>query len=159
MSNCYILFVSSWFQLKIGELLPCWPARMLTFSYHYNDVIMGAMASQITSLSIVYSNVYSVEDQRKHQSSASLAFLWGIHRWQMNSLHKWPVTRKMFPFDDAIMIFVNCDGCKIERLYLSDDNHAQQSSLFSYSDFVFRLAQMLNTNEQKLFWNYTEQKH
>ena len=47
---------------------------------HYNDVIMGAMASQITSLTIVYSTVYSSLDQRKHQSSASLAFLRGIHR-------------------------------------------------------------------------------
>ena len=47
---------------------------------HYNDVIMGAIASQITSLTIVYSIVYSDADQRKHQSSASLAFVRGIHR-------------------------------------------------------------------------------
>ena len=71
---------------------------------HYNDIIMGAMASQITSLAIVYSTVYAGADQRKHQSSASLAFVWGIHRWPVNSPHKWPVTRKMFPFDDVIMI-------------------------------------------------------
>ena len=45
---------------------------------HYDDVIMSAIASQITSLTIVYSIVYS--DQSKHQSSASLAFVWGIHR-------------------------------------------------------------------------------
>ena len=65
---------------------------------HYNDVIMGAIASQITSLtfvySIVYSTVYSDANERKHQSSASLAFVWGIHRWPVNSPHKWPVTRK-----------------------------------------------------------------
>ena len=60
---------------------------------------MITMVSQITSLTIVYSTVYSGADQRKHQSSASLAFVWGIHRWP----HKGPVTRKMFPFDDAIM--------------------------------------------------------
>ena len=48
--------------------------------YHYDDVIMGAMASQITSLTIVYSTVYSGADQSKHQSSASLAFVRGIHR-------------------------------------------------------------------------------
>ena len=71
---------------------------------HYNEVIMGAIASQITSLTIVYSIVYSDADQRKHQSSASLAFVRGIHRGQpVNSSHKWPVTRKMFPFDDVIM--------------------------------------------------------
>ena len=71
--------------------------------YHYDDVIMGAIASQITSLTIVYSTVYSGADQSKHQSSASLAFVWGIHRGPVNSPHKWPVTRKMLPFDDFIM--------------------------------------------------------
>ena len=70
---------------------------------HYNVVIMSAMASQITSLTIVYSTVYSGANQRKHQSSASLAFVRGTHRWPINSPHKWPVTRKMFPFDDGMM--------------------------------------------------------
>ena len=70
---------------------------------HYDDVIMDSIASQITSLTIVYSNVYSGADQSKHQSSASLAFVWGIHRWPVNSPHKLPVTRKIFPFDDVIM--------------------------------------------------------
>ena len=64
---------------------------------------MGVIASHITSLTIVYSAVYSDADQRKHQSSASLAFVRGIHRGPVNSPHKWPVTRKMFPFDDVIM--------------------------------------------------------
>ena len=67
--------------------------------FHYSDVIMGAIASQYTSFTIIYSTVYSDSDQRKHQSSASLAFVWGNPRWP----HKWPVTRKIFPFDDAIM--------------------------------------------------------
>ena len=61
------------------------------------------VASQITSLTIVYSTVYSGADQSKHQSPASLAFVWGIHRGPVNSPHKGPVTRKMFPFDDVIM--------------------------------------------------------
>ena len=64
---------------------------------------MSAMASQITSLTIVYSTVYSGADQRKHQSSASLAFVRGIHRGPVNSPHKGRVTWKMFPFDDVIM--------------------------------------------------------
>ena len=72
-------------------------------TWHYDDVIMRAMASQITSLTIVYSTVYSDADQRKHQSSASLAFVWGIHWGPVNSPHKWPVTRNFFPFDDVIM--------------------------------------------------------
>ena len=62
------------------------------------------MASQITSLTIVYSTVYLGADQRKHQSTVSLAFVQGIHRGPVNSPHKWPVTRKMFPFDDVIML-------------------------------------------------------
>ena len=70
---------------------------------HYDDVIMGAIASQITSLTIVYSTVYSDADQREHQSSASLAFVWGIYRGPVDSPHKWPVTRKMLPFHDVIM--------------------------------------------------------
>ena len=72
-------------------------------SKHYGDVIMDEIASQITSLTIVYSTVYSDADQRKHQSPPSLAFVREIHRGPVNSPHKWPVTRKMFPFDDVIM--------------------------------------------------------
>ena len=74
------------------------------FSHHYSEVIMRAMASQITGVSIVCSAVCSGPDQRKHQSSASLAFVKGIHRWPVDSPHKGPVTRKMFPFDDVIMM-------------------------------------------------------
>ena len=70
---------------------------------HYDDVIMTMLASQITSLPVVCSIVYSDVNQRKHQSSASLAFVREIHRGPVNFPHKWPVTRKMFPFDDVIM--------------------------------------------------------
>ena len=68
---------------------------------------MGAVASQITSLTIVCWTVYSVADQIKHQSSASLAFVRGSHRGPVNSRHKWPVTRKMFPSDDVTMSAVH----------------------------------------------------
>ena len=61
------------------------------------------MTSQITSLTIAYSTVYSGTDQRKYQSFASVASVRGIQRWPMNSPHKGPVTRKLFPFDDVIM--------------------------------------------------------
>ena len=75
--------------------------------FHYDDVMMSAMGSQITSFTIVYSTIYSGADQRKQQSSASLAFVRGIHRSLVNSPHKGPVTQKMFPFDDVIMdVFV-----------------------------------------------------
>ena len=75
---------------------------------HYDDVIMTMLASQITSLTVVYSIVYSGVNQRKHQSSASLAFVREIHRGPVNFPHKWPVTRKMFPFDDVIMLLPYC---------------------------------------------------
>ena len=77
--------------------------KIKVFITHCNDVIMGAMAYQITSLTIVYASVYSGADQRKHQSSASLAFVRGIHRGPVNSPHKGPVTRRMFLFDVVIM--------------------------------------------------------
>ena len=65
---------------------------------------MGAIGSHITSLTIIYWMIYSDSDQRKHESSTSLAFVRGIHRGPVNSPHKGPVTRKMFPFDDVIML-------------------------------------------------------
>ena len=97
----YVQLVLYWCQLSTNcNHYKQIPTRWLI---HYDDIIMSAIASQITSLAIVYSTVYSDVDQRKHQSSASLAFVWGIHRGPVNSPHKWPVTRKMFPFDDVIM--------------------------------------------------------
>ena len=77
--------------------------RIALNSTHYNDVIMSAMGSQITDVSIVCSTVGTGPGQRKHQSSVSRAFVRGIHRWPVNSPHKRPVTRKLFPFDDVIM--------------------------------------------------------
>ena len=83
---------------------------------HYIDAIMSTIASQITSLTIVYSTVYAGANQRKHQSSASLAFVRGIHRGSVNSPHKGPVTRKMFPFDNVIMTFTNTAPLRMQIL-------------------------------------------
>ena len=76
--------------------------RSLLENIHHSDVIMGMMASRITSVLIVCSTVSSSADQREHQSSTSLAFVRGIHRWPVNSPNKRPVTGKTFPFDDVI---------------------------------------------------------
>ena len=89
-----------WFRLWLGGVKEYW-------GRHYIDVIMTTMASQITSLAVVYPTVYSDADHRKHQSSASLAFVREIHRGPVNSPHKGPVTRKMSSFDDVIMISEN----------------------------------------------------
>ena len=73
---------------------------------------MSAMASQITGASIVNWTVCSGADQRKHQSSASLALVRGIRRWPVNSA-KGPVTREMFPFDDVFMMNSIIRGCEL----------------------------------------------
>ena len=90
--------------LFIIEIMHSWGTRHFSdgLFYHYSDVIRGTLASPITSFTIVYSTVYSGKGERD-QSSASLAFVRGIHWWPVNSPHKGPVTRKMFPFDDVIM--------------------------------------------------------
>ena len=92
--------------MPLPESLFRWSGRATsaTSQGHYSDVMMIVMASQITGVLIVYSTVCSGADQRKYQSSASLAFVKGIHRSQVNSPHKWPVTGKIFPFDDVIMV-------------------------------------------------------
>ena len=110
---------------------------------HQGDVIMNTVvASQITSLTIVYSTVYSGADQRKGQSSASLAFVRGIHRSQMNSPHKGPVTRKMFQSDDVIM--KDCDPLPITLpafltviFYVSFNCNKQMHSLFQCPENLY----------------------
>ena len=108
LNNLFCVFTNTLFicnALKPRHSIVSFNLRHYDLAYHhYNDDIMSAMASQITSITIVYSTVYSGADQRKHRGSASLAFEWRIHRWPVNSPHKWPVTRKMFPFDDVIIL-------------------------------------------------------
>ena len=96
--------------------------------YNYSGGIMSAIESQINSLTIVYTTVYPGADHRKHQSSASLAFVQGIHRWLVNSPHKGTVTRKMFPFDDVIMSFPIHDKGHALDLVLTDVWHPQYIS-------------------------------
>ena len=85
----HIRFQDTWTSIGLGNgLLPDDTKQTLELiRMHYNDVIMGAMVSQITSFTIAYSSVYSGADQRR----------------PVNSPHKWPATRKMLPFDDVIM--------------------------------------------------------
>ena len=101
-----MLKLNRWYCVKIRAFHESHLSKMTKIgavaSFHYNDVIMSLLAPQITSLTIVYLTIYSGPDQRKHQSFASLAFVRGIHRWPVNSPLKWPVTRKMFPFDDVM---------------------------------------------------------
>ena len=91
---------------------------------HYSVVVMGTLASQIASLTNVYPILHSGADQRKPQSSASLALVREIHRRPVNSPHKWPVTRNMFQSDDVIM---NCtiDSAASGRLDVNFSKNSQ----------------------------------
>ena len=80
--------------------------------HHYNDVIMGRMASQINSLTIVYSTVYSgARLFRRRSMKTSKLRVTGLCAWNSpvtgESPHKWSVTWTMFPFDDVIMFTKN----------------------------------------------------
>ena len=107
---------------------------------------MGTMTSQITSLTIVYSTIYSGADQRKHQSSPSLAFAWGIHRSLVNSPHKKPVTRKMFPFDDVIM------SCIVK---LVSRSHVNYVAIKNISTQIWFIQQIQARTKIGLFNNHT----
>ena len=85
---------------------------------------------------IVYSIVYSGADQRKHQSSASLAFVRGIHRWPVNSPLKGPVTREMFPFDGVIMALLKPVPLSTSLLALNELTKGLNGNL---SDFQMAL--------------------
>ena len=103
---------------------------------HYSDVIRGAIGCQIISPTIVYSTVYSGADLRKHQSSAWLALVRGIHQWLENSPHKGPVTRKMFPVDDVIM-----NGLAIEtqqEIYAKNVYRRNHLTVFSSMKIIVR---------------------
>ena len=121
---------------------------------HYDDVTMGAMASQIT---IVYSTVSSGADQRKHQSSASMAFAWGIHQGPMNSPHKWQVTRKMFPFDDVTMcqpiVFYQLEKAPENQWVIKNEIHEGDDKLST--DIIFSLS--LPRYSRSRWWKDTMQ--
>ena len=110
---------------------------------HYTDVIMTTVASQITSLTIVYSTVYSGAYQRKHQSSASLAFVRGIHRRPVNSPHKWPVTRKTFPFDYVIIKFIIL---LVFQCYLTSQRLIICNLWYQFSCYLFFFQTSLPSN-------------
>ena len=120
------------------SLCRCW----LVIPIHYSDIIMGANASQITNHTIVYSTVYSDANQRKRQSSASLAFARGIHRWPVNSPHKGPVTRKMFPFYDVNMWMIVTGNYHDKRYTIKNFDPAWKlSQNMVYAYFVLLIEQ------------------
>ena len=119
---------------------------LIIMPLHYNDVIMGTIASQITSLRIAFSTAYLDTDQRKHQSSASLAIVRGIHRRPVNSLQKGPVTGIMFPFDDIIMKMVESTSNQCIPLPKTSDVEV-------WFFFVINLSKMWN-KQCSCWWFY-----
>ena len=115
---------------------------------------MGAMASKITSLTIIYSSIYSSADQREHQSSASLAFVRGIYRRPVNSPHKWPVTRKMFPFDDVIMVYAS--DTPEGQHYIYDEWTNDESTEWTIMIMSDKLLSIL-TCFMYLMWRWSKQ--
>ena len=105
LCSSYQSMLHSWIQLQVRHItdIPIKLPYLQNVHTYYIDVIMSAFASKLTSLAIVYWTEYSGADQRKHQTSVSLAFLKWIHRWPVNSPYKGPVTWKMSPFDDVII--------------------------------------------------------
>ena len=95
----------------------------------HDDVIMSATASQITGASIACSTVDSGADERKHQRSASLAFVRGINWWSVSSPHKRTVTQKMFPFDDVIMCALKVAEVRSGRQPLPEPTLTQISAV------------------------------
>ena len=122
---------------------------------HYSGVIMGTMASQITSLTVVYSTFYSGADQIKHQSSAPLAFVKGIQRLPVTSPHLGPVTRKMFPFDDVIIcIFLFTGTVQFSKAtkQLSSKFSTHSRNYFAYKCWVCRGKCIVYTAPEILPW-------
>ena len=126
--------------------------------FHYYDVIMGSMASQITSLTIVYPTVHSGADQRKHQSSASLAFVREIHRWPVNYPPKWQVTRKMFPFYDVIIQGVigdhNDAWCEVNIPHLNSIDVLLLIIGWCFEGYAHIYALHFIDKRQRVYWSY-----
>ena len=98
---------------------------------HYSGVTMSDKASQITDIPSVCSIVCSGAHHRKHQSSSSLAFVRGIHRWPMDSPHKGPATRKMLLLNFDNVINWKCTGNGFARAWWQKMGHIIWSVLLA----------------------------
>ena len=129
----------------------------ITFwSSYYSDAIMRAMASQITGVSTVSWG----GDQRKHRSPASLAFERGIHRLPVNSPHKGPVTRKMFPFDDVTMIQVHSSLDEGQKSLHWGHISAMASQTTGPSNVCSAAFEASNTNNDlRYYWPFVKGNH
>ena len=122
------------------------------FPSHYSDVIIGAMASQTSSLMIVYSTGYLGADVRKISKIRVNGLVRGIHWWPVNSQHKGPVTRKMFPFDDVIMTNMEAKWMDITPFYANDSVAiCHRLSLLPCNNWFCKLIQIYYALHWRLF--------
>ena len=126
-------------------------------------VIMSMVVSQITSLTIVYSTVYSGPDQRKHQSSTLLAIPRGIHRWAGNFPHKGPVMWKMFPLDDVIMgcwFNINMLSYQYRKSHCGDKTIIRSSYLHDGISYTGKMTcSFWNSYAGKMIYSWWNQKN
>ena len=90
-------------------------------------------------------------DQRNHQISAALAFARGIHRWPVNSPHKGPVTRKMFPFDEFIMV----KACRLHWIHKRNPQVRNNLQWKLHRNLGFMQYSLQGVNESLMFF-YTD---
>ena len=116
------------------------------FTQHYNDVIMGAMASQITSLTIGLLNRLFGRRSKKTSKHCVTGLWQRIQRWPVNSLHKWPVMWKMFPFDDIMQaayfwdnyVYFSCSTPKKKVLFTKEMTSDQWTAVSSRNAYSLR---------------------
>ena len=154
-------FVQIYFSTLWREFLSFYTTIILSILHHYNDVIMSAMGSQITSLAILYSTVYLRCKSKKTSKLRVIGLCPGNS--PVISPHKRPVTRKMLPFDDVIML-INVYGYRRQSVIWAGQiiTHVYfirqlpmcifgnllywiGAYLFVSSDFNFNMSDMLNT--------------
>ena len=117
---------------------------------------MSTIASQITSLTVVYSSVYSDVDQRKTSKLRVTGLCVANSPGPVNSPHKWPVTRKMFPFDDVIMPWLIHAVVAITLMYSNGrcGQEKRSGNLNIESPFIFEIAKA-SSEEYGNVWIHT----
>ena len=145
MANNTSLYISVWSTMwschnKFYICLKMLFRNPLSELLYYRDVIMSAMVSQITGVTTVCSAICSCADQRKHQSHASLAFAWRIHRWPVNSTH-------FIQFTDCYkhktLSFSN--GCKRNTIW---------GTCFDFQNLIFLSYYTLQWSSRLCKWLY-----
>ena len=121
---------------------------------NHSDVIVSTMASQIAGDSIACSTVYLCVDQRKHLSSASLAFVMGIHRWPVNFLPKEPATRKCFHLAMSSWWFANRSSYIVSHTMCTQHSFVMFHIGYNSSSYCLHYSRLINHWLIKCQWSH-----